>query len=184
MKTTCSLVASLLVVLIAGGCSSPSGRIERMYTGLQQDVAQHGDDLEPDPKLAKRHLERAATVREMVEKGEVTLSEDLFRAAVLLVETNAPADLELAEKLAMKAAEGGVDLARRVAAEAIDKQLVLRRLPQRYGTQYEWVRVLHAWRPYPLDPLTTDADRRVMGVPPLTEIRAGEDRLNAAVPKR
>ena len=93
-------------------------------------------------------------------------------------------DLKLSEQLALQSAEQGVQLGRRVAAEAIDKQLVRNRLPQRYGTQYEWVVALRAWRLFPIDPATTDADRRTMGVPPLVEIRAGEEKLNASSPVR
>lgn len=173
-----------LVAALAAACSSPSGRLGRMYTSLQTDIADHGSDTEIDPNVAKRHVERAAEVRKMVEAGEVTAGIDQFHAAVLLVETNAPEDLKLAEQLACQSAEQGVELARRVAAEAIDKQLVQQHLPQRYGTQYEWIFVLRAWRLYPIDPRTTDADRRAMGVPPLAEIRAGEDRLNAAFDAR
>lgn len=184
MTKTRPLATWTLVAALAAACSSPSGRLDRMYTSLQADIAEHGHETELDPKLAQRHAERAAAVREMVEAGKVTKGVDRFHAAVLLVETDDPDDLKLSEQLALQSAEQGVDLARRVAAEAIDKQLVKKRLPQRYGTQYEWVAVLRAWRLYPIDPLTTDEDRRKMGVPPLAEIRKGEDRLNAALGAR
>ncbi|MFN0006426.1 MAG: hypothetical protein ACKVXR_00855 [Planctomycetota bacterium] len=175
MPATWALLAAL-----AAACSSTSNRLDRMYASLKQDIAEHGGQNQYDPGLAQRHAERAAAVREMVEAGDVKEGMDRFHAAVLLVESDDLGNLELSERLALQAAEQGVELGRRVAAEAIDKQLVRKRLPQRYGTQYEWVVVLRAWRLFPIDPTTTDADRRAMGVPTLAEIRAGEEKLNAA----
>jgi hypothetical protein len=180
MKKLLSIATCTLVAALAAACSATSNRLDRMYAALQSDVAEQSRQEGFDPKIAQRHAERGAAVREMVEAGEVKKGTDKFHAAVLLVETDDLELLKMSEQLAFEAAAEGVDLARRVAAEAIDKQLVKRRLPQRYGTQYEWVHVLRAWRLYPIDPLTTDADRAAMGVPPLAEIRRGEARLNEA----
>ena len=176
---TISSVALPLAAAILGACSSgSSGRLGRLYANLRTDAAQRPASALPDPALEARQDKRAAEVREMVGRGEVKSSTDHLQAAVILVETEDATNLALAEKLAMRAAEMGESRGRRVAAEAVDKQLVNRHMPQRYGTQYEWVPVLHAWRLYPIDPKTTDADRRAMGVPPLTALYADEDRLN------
>lgn len=114
----------------------------------------------------------------MIDRGELTTAKEQFQASVILVESNDPADWKLSEQLAQQAATGGEHLAPRVVAEAIDKQRVLARMPQRYGTQYEWVAVLAEWRLYPVDPATTDAERQAMGVPPLAEIYELEKKLN------
>jgi hypothetical protein len=50
--------------------------------------------------------------------------------------------------------------------------------PQWYGTQVEFMEVLTKWRLYPVDPRTTDEQRKTMGVPPLAELRASVDRIN------
>ena len=176
-----SIATCTVVLALAAACSTPSSRLDRMYETLKSDIAGKEGQTEIDPELARRHAERAADVRKMVEAGQVTKGIDQFHAAVILVETDDLESLMLSEKLAFQAAGQGVELSKRVAAEAIDKQLVKRRLPQRCGTQYEWVHVLRAWRLYPIDPLTTDADRAAMGVPPLAEIRQGEARLNEAI---
>lgn len=169
-----------LAALILSSCSSGSShRLGRMYASLEADVRNRPPGTLPDPALEERHARRAAEVREMVEKGEVRSARDHLQAAVLLVETDDPKNLELAERLAMTAGEKGEIRGKRVAAEAVDKRLVIHRMAQRYGTQYEWVPALRAWRHYPIDPRTTDAERLAMGVPPLSEIYAGEERLNA-----
>jgi hypothetical protein len=172
--------AFLLLVAITTACSSSSSRIGHLYASLQADVAERRPGALPDPKLEERHAARAAEVRQIVAKGELKTAKERFEAAVLLVEMDDAEDLKLAEVLAQQAAAEGERLGPRVAAEAIDKQLVLRHLPQRYGTQYEWVAVLGEWRLYPLDPKTTDSERQAVGVPPLTELYEGEKRMNAA----
>ena len=170
---------ALSFTLFASCASSPSSRLDTLYKELQNDVADHPAGSAPDPDLQQRHSKRAGEVREILRQGDLKSGEENFRAAVLLVETDDPADLNLAEQLARRAALDGVRKGFRVAAEAVDKQLVLRHLPQRYGTQYEWVPVLREWRLYPLDSTTTDSDRRAMDVPVLAELYAGEQRLNA-----
>jgi hypothetical protein len=168
-----------LAAAILASCSSPSTRLGRLYESLQADVADRRTGALPDPRIAERHTARAAEVHKMLDAGEIDTPKEKFQAAVLLVETNDAAEMKLAEQLAQEAAQGGEKLAPRVAAEAIDKQLVLLHQPQRYGTQYEWVVALGGWRLYPVDPKTTDADRAAVGVPPIASLREAEQKLNA-----
>ncbi|HEV8113518.1 MAG TPA: hypothetical protein VGR31_12150 [Planctomycetota bacterium] len=176
-------LATLIVVLLTllhAGCSSTSSRIGRLYQALQTDVAERPAGAFPDEALMARHAARAKEVREIVDAGALKTTKEKFQAAVLLVETNDLSNLKLAEQLANEATLGGEHLGPRVAAEAIDKQLMVQHQPQRYGTQYEWVVALGEWRLYPLDLKTTDAERALVGVPPLAELYAGERKLNSA----
>jgi len=168
----------LFVLALAGSCSSTSSQVDRMYRGLHEDVRDRGADPRAARELAERNANRAAKIRRIAEAGELEGGPDHLKAAVILVETDDMENLELSLVLALKAVEFGEPLGRRVAAEAIDKQLVKTQQQQKYGTQYEWVPVLSAWRLYPLDPETTDAEREGMGVPRLSELLEGEARLN------
>ena len=174
-----TLLAATFLPLLLGACSSTSSKIGRLYAELQEDVAQHKTGERPDLELQQRHDKRAADVRDILQKEPVESREDKLHAAVLLVETTDIRDLALAEKLGREAGAAGERRGFRVAAEAVDKSLVRRGLPQRYGTQYEWVTVLQQWRLYPIDPTTTDDERRSMQVPPLNELYAGEKKMNA-----
>ena len=175
----CSKSATWLLFSLLSACSTPNSRIDRLYTELRSDAAEHPTGSRPDPKLDERHASRAAEVREIIAKDGVKDRATRLHAAVLLAETTNPDDLALAEKIARQVGLDGDKLGFRVAAEAVDKQLVLRRLPQRYGTQYEWVPVLGEWRLYPIDATTTDDDRRAMEVAPLVELYDGEKKMNA-----
>ncbi len=177
MNVSRSVIVAL-AALLASACSTPSSKIGRMYASLQEDVASHKTGSLPDPKLQQRNEERADEVREIVTKEPLESPESKLHAAVLLVESLKPENLALAESLGREAGLAGEKLGFRVAAEAVDKQLVGRGLPQRYGTQFEWVFVLQAWRLYPIDPTTTDADRRAMEVHPLAELYQDEKKMN------
>jgi hypothetical protein len=167
-----------LAALLLFACSTPSSKIGRMYAALQEDVTAHQSGAAPDPKLQERHEARADDTREVVLKEPLDTRETKLHAAVLLVESWKQENLAIAEKLGREVGLAGDGLGYRVAAEAVDKQLVARGLPQRYGTQFEWVVVLQAWRLYPIDPTTTDADRRAMEVHPLAQLYADEKKMN------
>jgi hypothetical protein len=171
---TLPIVLTLSTLALA--CTSQRG-ISSIYSEFRSDV--HRTAGAPHDEAAiKRQNERAAKVKKLYESGALKSAEDYFEAALVLVETDDVEVLKLSEELAMKSAEMGHPHARRVAAEAIDKQLVRIGMAQRFGTQYVYEPVLRGWRLYPYDVRTTDEERRAMGVPPLTELIAGEARLN------
>jgi hypothetical protein len=171
------LLVGALAPLVAGcRTSTPSQRLEQLYGDVQVDVAEH--DLGSRDAWMTRQHERIEEVRAMLEAHEIVSARDHLHAAVVLVETDSEIDLETSKLLALRAAELGEELGFRVAAEAIDKQLVKRGVPQKYGTQYVYEPVLRGWRLYPCDPSTSDAERHAMGVEALAELKAREKQLN------
>jgi hypothetical protein len=163
---------------LAGCTSTGSSKLNRIYLDLQRDVADADPVIGPRLEMMARHVERADKVKQLVESGDVRTAGDHLKAAVLLVETDRPPDMELAEELARKSASMGEPHGLRVAAEAVDKRLMLAGKEQKYGTQYAFEWVLLSWRLYPCDPATTDGERAEMGVPTYAELLRGEDELN------
>lgn len=176
---TLKYAPSVLCALVLAGCASPSVKLARMYVDLQRDAAAQSNREHDDAHLRERQKARAETARAIVEAHGVESAADFLHAAVILVETDSDENLDLAQILGLKAAELGEDKGFRVAAEAIDKQLVKQGMHQRFGTQYVYEPVLKSWRLYPCDPRTTDAERKAMGVPPLEELMRAQDVLNA-----
>lgn len=172
------LAITVSATFLGGGCAAGSGKLDRIYLDLQHDVADADPVKGPKREMMARHVERADKVRQMVEAGEVRTAGDHLKAAVLLVETDRPADMDMAEELARKSAAMGDPHGLRVAAEAVDKRLMLAGKEQKYGTQYAFEWVLLSWRLYPCDPTTTDGERAQMGVPTYAELLRGEDELN------
>lgn len=170
----------LFLALAASACQSPSSRIGRIYADLEQEVANRDPVALPSKNAADVHIERADDVRKIVEKDGVSTKDDAFKAAVILVGTSRIPDMELAETLALQSAQLGEPRGLRVAAEAVDKRLMLQGQPQKYGTQYLFEYVLNKWSLYPIDPMTTDEDRAAMGVPTYAELLAQADAMNLA----
>jgi hypothetical protein len=171
-----ALQAFLLFAI--AGCATPTDKVHRMYTSLREEARVDSPSETAERAKAERQHERVLTVRELVAKGPFAEARPNLEAAVLLLASDEASDLALAEKLGLEAARLGENLGFRVAAEAVDKQAIKQGKPQRYGTQYAYDASTRRWRVFPCDPLTTDAERRAMGVPSYAEILAGEQKLN------
>lgn len=177
MKAFLSLLALLFLPLMA--CQAPGQRLAKLADEqrreAQTEVKKASDALSRNERLN----DRAGRVREILEsQGAELTPQDEFHAALVLVESDRAEDLDAAMLIALKAAEGGENRAFRVAAEAQDRLLVKRGQAQRYGTQFAWEAVNKMWRLYPIDPRTTDAERKAMGVPSLAELKQQEAQLN------
>ncbi len=129
----------------------------------------------------RNQAERIERVRTLVKEEKLVTSEDYLYVGVLLSSSAEEDDLIAASASGLKAAELGDDRGLYVAAEALDRRLMHRGRPQRYGTQYHYLEVIQKWKLYPTDPSTTDADRAMMGIPPLVELKAREAELNEEV---
>ena len=172
------LVQSLVVAGIALGCATThKSEISSVYADFKSDIESHMGSHRDDAMI-KRQADRTAKVKKIADAHGLTTAQDNFEAAVILSATDDLDSLKLSETLALKAVEMGENKGFRVAAEATDKQMVKMGVAQRYGTQYVYEPVLKGWRLYPVDPRTTDAERKAMGVPPLDELRKGEELLN------
>lgn len=172
-----TLVPALPLLLLLACASSPS--IDGVWSSLEDDAQRARPLAEPDAAALDARRERATRARAIADAGDLESARDHFRAAVLLAESDRPADWELAAHVGARAAELGEPLGLRVAAEAIDKDLVAQGLPQRYGTQFSWDPTRKAWRVHPIDTATTDAERASMGVPSYVELIRAADAMNA-----
>src|SRR5262245_11487727 len=96
----------LSLALLLAGCRTPTPaqHLERMYVELHKEMTAKPPRDPEDPDWLARQKERLATVRDMVEHKQIVSAADHLRASVLLLETHALSDLELARELALKAA--------------------------------------------------------------------------------
>ena len=178
-----SLSFAIALACFVAACSSPGSTLAKLYTGLHEDVMTPNPDAHDREVFASRQTARIKKVHELFDAKRVVSADDYLWASAILVESDSLEELNNAYEVALEAARLGEDRGFRVAAEACDKQLVKQGMHQRYGTQYMWEPVLGAWRLYPLDPRTSDAERKGMGVEPLEELKKKEALLNARVTK-
>jgi hypothetical protein len=120
---------------------------------------------------------RAATA--LLALGGARTSVDFFRAAMVFQHGSDAADFQRTHALALKAIELDPtnDLAKWMAAASKDRELMVLKKPQLYGTQL--IVKGGVWSLYGVDPSVTDEERARWNVPPIAQARRKVEERNA-----
>lgn len=178
MFRTSTACISLVLFLATSCVSEPT--IAELYRQSREERAEF-DDPAQDTRSERARSSRIRRTRAILVQREEELNvEEKLYAAALLLDSSDSGDLAVAALLAEDAAKVDVR-GLPLLAEAIDRQLMLQGLPQKYGTQYVWIPVTQAWELYRVDPSTSDIERSSLGVPTLAEAEARAEALNAKV---
>jgi len=103
----------------------------------------------------------------LLDDGQVRTAADFYHAAMILQHATLPEHNHLGFELARRAADAGHPGARWLAAAAMDRWLMKKGLPRKFGTQY--VDDGGVWDLHWVDPAATDDERAEWDVPTLTE---------------
>jgi hypothetical protein len=120
-------------------------------------------------RVSEEDAQRRHETIKYLSAGQISLAESLYYAAFIFQHGNCPEHYNLAHQLAEKAIQRGYTRARWISAASLDRALMSRGLPQKYGTQY----ISYGDGPlelYQYDPTTTDEERQQYDVPPLHEL--------------
>ena len=171
--------ASILCLLLAAGCAAPtpSESLAGMYAQSRRERAVDASSGRLGEIQAERQ-ERIARVNALLDQGAVVTIDDYLYATAILLDSSDVNDLSVARELALRAAERGDDRGFRLAAEATDRNLMQRNLPQKYGTQYVYIPVTESWILYRWDTTTSDVERLAMGVPTIADSLRRAKELN------
>jgi hypothetical protein len=163
--------ALALALCLCGACaSSPPRTVADAYRVAAETAREHGGFRGLSEGDDAALLEARARVIEIVARGEIESPAEAVQAAFVLCSSRDAGELAMAHELALAGADGGDARGLPLAAEALDRALVLRGETQRYGTQIGFEPVLGRYRVLPVDPHTTDADRAAFGLPTLAEL--------------
>lgn len=121
--------------------------------------------------LASEDAKRRKKIYGMLHHNAIRSPLDLEAAALILQHGNDTTDFWTAHTLALRAVTLGNDDARWLAAATLDRYLMNKGLPQKYGTQSTVNPETHLRELYSVDPSVTDSERTVWHVPPLQEQR-------------
>jgi len=179
IRTTTLRVA--LFALLCASCTNltPSEQLVSMFEKSIAAEQAEGSTSRNDAIEKRRKMDRRAErVREFVENDQLVSAQDSYRAAVLLYDSQKVEDVILAQELALRAHDGGLEDGMRIVAHCMDRSLMMRRKPQHFGTQIVFEPVLTKWRIWDLDPATTDDERQAFGVAPLAELQNRVGYLN------
>lgn len=150
-----------------------------LFRLFQEDQDERmSDDLDWSA-VHKHDAERRVRVREMLDSGQVIVSDDYFHAAMIFQHGDDTISYLLARTLALKAVE--LDATNHIAAwlsaAAQDRYLWHIGKPQWYGTQTHMID--GKWTIEPIDTAAvTDEERLESHVPPLAQSRQRMEQLN------
>lgn len=132
-----------------------------------QAVRQLLVDLDPQ-KVSEEDTLRRIEVLDFIDNGEIHSGRNLIYAAFIFQHGDCSEHYQLANQLAQLAMDAGYLDARWMYAASLDRYLMSIGELQKYGTQYTWVE--GEYQLYPVDPTTTDEERAIYNVPPLSDI--------------
>ncbi|MCM3882503.1 hypothetical protein [Frankia sp. R82] len=162
MSTEIFNLPELLLRLPAPLPDGANPRLREFFEADQNDRR----DRELPPDVADRDRQRRIAVMSLLETGQVRTAADFHHAAMIFQHGHLPEHNHLGFELARKAADAGHPGARWLAAAAMDRWLMRKGLPQRFGTQYVGDDK-GSWTLYQVDPATTDEERIEWSVPTL-----------------
>lgn len=136
-----------------------SDELERLADEQLSDADSESDDRR------QRGRQRRARVLDLYNQGTIQSADDHYHAALVMLYGEDVAHYELAQTFARRATALGSRRSWSIIAAAWDRSLIQRGKPQRFGTQF--VREQGQWTLGRVDPLVTDAERAMYGVPPL-----------------
>ena len=128
---------------------------------------------EASARLDREDAESRAEVLGLLREGRLSTAQDMEKAATIFNHGRCLDHFALASVLAAEAVARGSTQARRTYAVTLDRYLVAAGRPQKFGTQMRGVPGQPgACEVAPVDPATTDEERRAYGVEPLADLRA------------
>jgi hypothetical protein len=147
--------------------SAVSRRIAELF---QADQAARAFPVGAGAQIAEADRQRRVEVLGYLQAGQVQTTQDLVAAAFIFQHGNCPEHYLLANRVAQVAMDAGDPEARWIYAATYDRYLTSQGKPQKFGTQYTVVN--GRYELYPVDPATTDEERRQYDVPTLAEAQA------------
>ncbi len=150
-----------------------------LYDLFQADQAERMDDDINWDSVSVHDQQRRERVRELLDSGLVKTADDYYHAAMIFQHGTDSSDYLLAHQLARQAVELDSTHANALWLVAASKDRYLHSIdkPQWYGTQFR--QVDGVWTIEPIDTTAvTDADRKRLHVPPLSEARRRAAAMN------
>ncbi|MCB9335477.1 MAG: tetratricopeptide repeat protein [Flavobacteriales bacterium] len=128
--------------------------------------------------LTKEDSIRRNRVHEMLESNQIVTGKDFYRAAMIYQHGKDSNDYRMAIKLIKTALKLDTTISPWLLAATIDRELMSRKEPQIYGTQY-FIGSDGVWKLYKIDSLmVNDNERKKYKVPSLSETREKIRQMN------
>lgn len=144
---------------------------------FDKDQRDRGDDVNWDNReiyrsIREKDRERRKSVDLLIKKGRLKTGKDYAYAAMIFQHGEKPAHYLKANKLAKIGSRLGDKLATWLVAATTDRYLLsIGKKFQKYGTQYIKNKKTGKWELQPVDPRTTNEERRELNVLPIIQLK-------------
>ena len=155
-----------------------NSELQKMYDSDQS--SRMANDIDIDwILLSKQDKEREVRVYEMIKAGQITTGKDYYNSAMIFQHGNDTIASSMAVKHMKKAIELDSTINKWLLAAAIDRDLMRRKKPQIYGTQFVIYNGETKWKRYEIDTTqVTDEQRKFYNVETLAEQLEREREIN------
>ncbi len=125
------------------------------------------DDSDPlaVQSLQEHDVQRLERLKEIITSIDTHEIWNCHYIAYLFQHGDTTEDFRLAHEYAKKAIDMGSNVTKWLYAATLDRWLVSKGKPQKFGTQFKQIN--GTWELFPVDPVTTDEEREKYGVPAL-----------------
>lgn len=143
---------------------------------FNEDQGDRADDVDWNNQkiyknIRKRDSERRKIVSALIKRGDLKTGKDYAYAAMIFQHGEKPTDYLKANKLAKIGMRLRNKLSTWLVAATMDRYLLsIGKKFQKYGTQYKKNIKTGKWELQPVNPHTTDKERRKLGVLPIIQL--------------
>jgi len=169
-------VLFLVLFTLTAYAQSDNIELQQMYDADQNSRMSKNINW---PILLEEDKQREKRVYEMIQSGEIVTGKDYYNSAMIFQHGNDTIASSRAVKHMQKAIELDTTINKWLLAAAIDRDLMRRKKPQIYGTQYVMDDGETKWKRYDIDTTqVTDEERKFYNVETLAEQLVKERSMN------
>lgn len=128
--------------------------------------------------LTKNDKARRKAVQELILSNKLSSAKDYYLAAMIFHHSPSIQDSMKAVKLSITSHELGYKKALSFYAICLDRLLLKKGKKQKFGTQYHKKDSKSKWKLLPVDPKTTDEERKKYNIASLKELVSAMEKLN------
>lgn len=167
LRTSLRILLLLFSPLVSFAEVSNNVELEKMYKDDQSSRSTSNIDWQ---KLEKEDSERKTRVYQLISQGKLITGKDYYHSAMIFQHGGDSTSYGMAVKLMRTATTLDTTISKWLLAAAIDRELMSKKKPQIYGTQYLKKVGSNVWERYTIDSAKiSDEERKAYGVETLAQ---------------
>lgn len=173
--TEVKTIFAVIFILVSFAANAQPISNEKLRVLVRNDQSDRSSSKIDWAAVDLRDKQRAIEVTQMLHEGQIKTAEDFYNAGLIFQHGSSAEEIKLAFSFATISArlDPSHPAPKWLAAAALDRYMIWKKLPQWYGTQSQFVKETGKTQLYPVLPgAVSDEERAEAHVPPLSRIVA------------